>query len=263
MSLIKSKIEKITIIDKQIKLLIQKGNFIKNQNIAKDFFNLVDDFIRIRNEIRKEFTHFDSIEIEDQEVIDILRKISSEKDFIADLVINVLDKDSTNNLHELSDAEIDELSSEVLFSWIGPREYVEGIIEVGVLVTNTTLPKIFQSYLEQARKCYAFQQYDAVNALARIILEIALRDICVQCGYIIELQDHKEFYNKYPPKNLINFVAEGKLKDEIKELYYERLSPKIHGLEYLLDKNVQIELKNTLRLVEKLYDKHRVNFRTV
>jgi len=83
-----------------------------------------------------------------------------------------------------------------------------------------------------------------------------MRDICVRKRYIEKIENHETFYKKYPPWSLISKVSNKEFKNEITNFYYKKLSPIIHGFKRVHDKDVRIELKNTLNIVEKLY---RVN----
>ncbi|RMF92975.1 MAG: hypothetical protein D6734_11055 [Candidatus Schekmanbacteria bacterium] len=259
MNAIEKKIKELNDIDEELNSQIQHGSFIKDKEKIKVFFGQIEKFLNIRTQIRKEFTSIDAIELKDMNLMKTLRRVSAGEDFIADIVVKELNiKSNEDDQYDLHDQDIDDLAFSTLFSWFGPKEYIEGLIEIGVMVTEVTIPKILIQYLEEARKCYAFQQYNAVNALSRTILEIAMRDICIRKGYIERLVNHKESYKKYPPRKLIDKISSGELKKEIENLYYDKLSPTIHGFRSFLDKNVNIELRNTIRVVEKLYDLHKI-----
>ena len=132
------------------------------------------------------------------------------------------------------------------------------MIGVGGLVTNINVPKILHDYLDEARKCYAFQQYNAVNALSRTILEIAMRDICIRKGLIEDIADPEKSYKKYPPSKLIDYVSTGNRNKNIRKLYYNRLSTLIHGYRSLSNENIGIELRDTMKTIEELYEYHNI-----
>jgi len=260
MEKLEQQLKKIIEIDNDLKKRIQNEEFFSDIEQFKEFMHKVKQFRKIKLEIQKQFLHHNTIKLKDNILRKILQDISSGKDFYADIVVKILYKElSKDNDDQLCEQEIWDLSFESLFSWFGPREYIEGLIEIGVVAINTKIPKILSDYLEDARKCYAFQQYNAVNALARVILEIAIRDICIRKKLIQEINDPKEFYKKYPPKTLIRLVANGDLKSKIEDLYYDRLSPLIHGFRSFSSKKVSIELKDTMQLIEKLYEYNNIN----
>jgi hypothetical protein len=260
MKTLKEKIKLLQDTDNKLNEIIQGEDFLNSDEKIRSFFEDIFLFNEMLIEVKKEFVQLDIFNLSESNLKSFLKEISSGKKFIADIAIetfgsNILDD---IDIRSLDEDEVIQLASETLFSWFGPREYVEGLIEIGVLVTNATLPELLKSYIEEARKCYAFQQYNAVNALARIILEIAMRDICIRKGFIKKMDNNKDSYNKYRPWKLINKVASGKLKERIEILYYEKLSPTIHGFESFLDRDVKIELRNTIQMVEELYELNKI-----
>src|SRR5687768_13231106 len=84
------------------------------------------------------------------------------------------------DLTEMDDP--DRIGSELLFSWISPAEYGAAIAAVSVLIAPFKVPQELQSFLREARQCYALGQYSAVQSLSRTILEAAVNDIAVRTG---------------------------------------------------------------------------------
>ncbi len=88
--------------------------------------------------------------------------------------------------------EIEELGPELFYSWFSHFEFVEGLYEIGSVVLATgCLPSTLVGFVDEARHCYAFQQYRAVCSLSRTILEIAMRDLVVKTGVL-----PADFYNR-------------------------------------------------------------------
>lgn len=85
----------------------------------------------------------------------------------------------------LTEDDFEELGRESLYSWMSHIEYAEGLYRAGALVVACgEIPKNLQSFTSEARLCYAFQQYNAVCALCRTMLEIAVRDLALGYGVI-------------------------------------------------------------------------------
>ncbi len=261
MNLIDKDIIQFLKIDEEIKTQIKNGDFLKEKQKIESFFSKILEFCEIRLEIKKQIAVHPIITFKDTDLKEVVKKISKQNEFTADIVLKTLNKnlDECSEMVNFNENEIDELSSKILFNWFGPREYIEGLIEIGLMVTNVHIPINLKRYIDEARKCYAFQQYNAVNALARIILESAMRDIAIRKKHIILIKNHKQFYKKYPPRKLIKKVSKNALKTRIEKLYYDKLSPQIHGLKNISDSDVKIELKHTIDIIEELYRINSVN----
>jgi hypothetical protein len=81
----------------------------------------------------------------------------------------------------LSNQELEELGSEFLYSWTSHYEFVEALYEIGSLILATgQVPQALEQLVDEARHCYAFQQYNAVSSLARTMLEVAMRDLLLR-----------------------------------------------------------------------------------
>lgn len=260
MNSLENKIIKLLHIDEEIKTAITNGNFLQEKSNIQSFFNKIFEFCEIRLNIKKEIAENPTVIFNDFSLKQVVIKISDQKEFTADMVLKTFDKNSDEciEMTSLNENEINDLSSKILFNWFGPREYIEGLIEIGLLITNVDIPINLKRYVDEARKCYAFQQYNAVNALSRIILEYAMRDIAIRKNYITVIENPLEFYKKYPPKILINKVSKNELKSKVESLYYDELSPQIHGLRNTIDRDIKIELKDTIIIVEELYRKNNL-----
>jgi len=82
---------------------------------------------------------------------------------------------------ELTQEELDKLIFDEFYVWFGPYEYIEKLYSIGSLILAVgQLPKHLKSFVNEARECYAFQQYAAVYSLCRTILEICIKDLCIK-----------------------------------------------------------------------------------
>jgi hypothetical protein len=100
----------------------------------------------------------------------------------------------------LSEQEIEALGSELLYSWISHYEFVEALYEIGsVVLAVGNVPATLARVVDEARHCYAFQQYGAVCSLSRTMLEIALRDLAVKTGALpADSENVKEVRSRLP-----------------------------------------------------------------
>ncbi|MGH7596496.1 MAG: hypothetical protein ACREOI_09090 [bacterium] len=225
------------------------------------FWEQAVNIVQLKKEIENEFSKTGIFIVGNKDAELMLQKINSKQLLFADLVIRSFEQTTKTKLDlETRDwNELYEIASNELFSWFGPTEYIERLIEIGALVLGINIPKELESIVEEARRCYAFEQYIAVYSLCRTILESAMRDICLRIGKIEKIEDTKIFYEKYRPKILIKFVSNGdsELKERVKKLYYERLSAIVHGLKLSDTNGVQSAFKETIIMVQELYQKNQ------
>ncbi len=214
--------------------------------------------------IKNEFTKSSVFVINDQEAKSVLQKINSGELFFADLVIRSLEEATRKKFNlEMTDwNELYEIASNELFSWFGPADYIQRLIEIGVLVIDIVVPKELEVLVEEARRCFAFERYIAVYSICRTILEVSIRDICLRIGKIQVIDDRKQFYEKYRPGKLIRLVSNGnfQMEERIKDLYYDRLSSIVHGLELSTSSGVQSTFKETMMVVQELYQNNQPEF---
>ena len=77
---------------------------------------------------------------------------------------------------ELSHEEVDELSKDQFYSWFSGLDYVQARYEAFSLISAVdNVPDELQGFLDEVRECYVFQRHQAVYALCRTALEIAVR----------------------------------------------------------------------------------------
>lgn len=177
---------------------------------------------------------------------------------------------------ELSSEELEELGTLHFYSWFSHYEYVEGMYRVGALIARIgSLPENLGSFLQEVRQCFAFQQYLAVCALCRTVLEISVRDLYNIEGFNDSESDVSQIAKSYfedkkrgrhyktvedydiPLSDLRNVLC--KLPDykpfywRIRNLY-EELSRVIHGSKTIYGNEAEEKLKMTLQLIHDLYE---------
>jgi len=228
------------------------------------FLQQAVEVVLLKNKLNTEFVKSSTLILDDENAIGLLTKINSGKLLFADLIIRSFEEVTGKQLelNKLDWQELNALASDHLYSWFGPTEYIERLIEIGSLVLNISIPKELDSIVNQARQCYAFEQYIAVYLLCRTILESAMRDICLRIGKIEKIEDTKIFYEKYRPKDLIKFVSncDSELKGRVEKLYHERLSAIVHGLKLSDSDGAQYAFRETIMMVQELYQKNQSRF---
>ena len=136
---------------------------------------------------------------------DRLRALLLERPFVATEDPAVKEILSGIELKDIEDK--DTVGSELLFSLISPAEYVAGLAQVQVLIAPFQIPANLECFLEEARQCYAFGQYAAVQSLSRTILETAVTDIGVRIRKLPAEILTQNMSRKYPAEQRIRIVA--------------------------------------------------------
>jgi hypothetical protein len=234
----------------------------------KNFEALIDlslKYLRAKKRVKTKLLDQPTIKVLDQKALKVLRDLVGDKslpaDNIADKLIAALrditkEKGDLPPLEYLDDEEIESLGSDLFYSWFSHYEYLEGMFEIGSLVAKVSVPENLRSFIEEGKKCYAFQQYNAVYSLCRTILEASIRNICsrkklieARRGNVINLEDYRWC-------DLRDAVSPRGLKDQINKLY-SRLSSLIHGRKAIVKKDEAKEaFKMTLNVVHALYNYH-------
>lgn len=110
-------------------------------------------------------------DINDKFAKEILHKISQGEALPAERAFqgSVLEEYFVDELHE---NEIEQLGSDLFYSWFSHYEYIEGLYNIGSLILSIgKIPENLVHFIHEARNCYAFQQYSAVYSLCRTILD--------------------------------------------------------------------------------------------
>ena len=162
---------------------------------------------------------------------------------------------------DLDDDELEELGAQELYSWISHVEYANGLFKAGALIANCgSLPNTLQTLLGEARQCYAFQQYNAVCALCRAILDVSVKDIATQCGVLRQDEDNvvQLVRRRHETLNdLINALTHRPSFSHLREpLHNIRRStnPVVHGGRSASEDSASATLGATLITVHRLYE---------
>ena len=219
-----------------------------------DVLNLLGEYVLFKKELKALMAGLPVIQVHDQSARTLLLKVSQEIPLETDTLINLIEQKSDEpvEFEALDDDEINDLGEDLFYSWINHWDYVQDLYRIGSLIVAYSVPEALQVYVEEVRKCYALQQYNAVVALSRTILEAAIRHTCERRGLIQKQGKRVSDIDAYRPAELIRKVSTGAQRQRIQDLY-TRTSTLIHGQNLARSDDALSTLKDTLRVVNELY----------
>lgn len=228
---------------------------------SKEMLKLLDEFRLLKKTLKIGLIDTSIPKINDKKAKEVMHRIIAEHVFEADKIIAHFEGVSGEklNVNELDPEETDQLESDLFYSWFSGYEYVNGLYEIGTVILGTAVPKILMKFVDEARSCFAFQQYNALCSLCRTILEVAVRDICKRKQFIKENNDNVipfDNYNKDNISQLINKISWGELRKKIKDIYYNKTSFLIHGHKTIKRKEAKELFRETIMVVQYLYSKN-------
>lgn len=237
--------------DKKVVRCVVEGDFDKLPTLISEFRN-------IKIKVKKHFSELTVVESADDKIRDILSRV--QREFPTDNIINNLEKNFGDDISffELSWDEAEEIGSDLLYSWISHYEFVRDIFKVNTLILRTTIPDALYKYINEARSCFAFQQYNATISLCRTILEAAAKNICEEKGFF---EPHGEKVIEINPEifnQLIKAISSGKLKKRAVRLYYRDACPVVHGDKSITSIEAITILQNTTEIVQQLYSSNKM-----
>jgi hypothetical protein len=213
----------------------------------------LQEYVKIKKRIKITLIDNPVVKVSDPTAQDILKKINQD-DFQADRLIRIFESQSDEpvSLADLDETEIEKLGSDLFYSWYSHYEYIEALYDIGSLIVGISIPKSLNSYVSEARSCFAFQQYNAVYGLCRTILESAVRHTCERKGLLRKTGANVIDFESYKPSELIYKAAQGKLRERLKDIY-SNTSTMLHGHKTINSKDAKAMFRNTLEAVQDLY----------
>jgi hypothetical protein len=220
---------------------------------VEDLGRSIVEFSEMRKRVKTTLLDFSVAQIHDPAARELLSRINQNDHFEADKIVLAMNTESGRSirLEHLEDADIDKLSSK-LYEWFSHYEYIEGLYEIGSLIVGVSVPTALHSYLEEARQCYAFQQYNGMNALCRTVVEIGLKHYAERKKLL-----HRAAYkigdlDAYEPGKLIGIVNTPGLREQARNLYC-KMSTTLHGTKQINGEEAKSTFKEMLSVVQDLY----------
>jgi hypothetical protein len=224
----------------------------KNVTISSlpSLLTLLTRFSQIKKRLQGNRAEASAIPVEDPEVKSILQTLNpnSIQTFYSDDIISVIETYLGASFQELTDYEIDELGSKLLYTWISHHEYVSDLFKISTLIIRKDAPKHLSIYIKEAKNCYAFQQYNAVLTLSRTILEAAAKDLCFAINPF--LSKPKKFN-----KAISTVSSEEEIKERANRLYGDT-SDVVHGKKVVTKQEAATVFTKTIAIIQELYSTH-------
>ena len=238
-----------------IKLIIEA---LCNANIDDNFIKLLSEYIVLKKEAKKLLAVSPTIQISNRDAQEIIRKISHGESLEIDKYIDSIwaELNQEFDWEEFDWNEIEALAEKHFLTWLNHLTFTQEFISISSLILGVNIPDILKQFVKEVKYCYAFEQYLAVYALCRTILETSIRDMCIRKGIIKRNKDNIIDYSKYRIyEDMIYKVSSGKLKEKIIDIYKDT-SFLIHGHKIIDSTKAREMFKMTIKTVESLYKTH-------
>ena len=214
-------------------------------------------YVALKKNLKERLLAQPVVSVDDGGAAEILRKISSGEGLPCDGFIERLEAhaDAEGNFGSLDPEDIENLGDALFYSWYSHHDYIAGLNELGSLVLRVSVPETLTRLVDEAKKCYAFEQYNATYGLCRILLEASVRDICFKKQLLPEGADNIVYIEKYKWSELRDKVSFGELRERLKTLYGE-LSSLIHARKTINREEARQVFAETVQLIQDLYSYH-------
>lgn len=211
-------------------------------------------YMELRKSLKTRLLDRSAIPVTDADAASVLRKISTGDGLPSDKVIERLAAHSDEELpvEEFDDVDLEELASELFYSWFSQYEYVMALAELRPLIPRAAVAESVSQLVWQVKSCYAFQQYEAAYALCRMVIEASVRDICLRCRLFPDLGNNVVLFEEHKWHKLRDRVSSGPLRERLRILYAE-LSAVIHSRKSVTKEEARGAFEETLQVVEQLY----------
>ncbi len=223
----------------------------------EDFSNALAEYLTLKANLKQQMLDESTISVEDPESREVLRKIGRNDSFRSDEIVKRI-KDGTGEdlaVEEVDEADLERLGSDLFYSWHSHEEYVSALRELRPLILGCETSESVIRLVEQIKRCYAFQQYDAAFGLCRTLLEASIRDIGVRRGLFPDREESAVLYDYIKSSVLRDRVSSGHLNETLRKLF-DRLSKVLHARRTVGQVEARRAFGDTLLAIEKLYESH-------
>lgn len=223
---------------------------------AEGFQTALVQYLNLRKSIKTHILDRTVASIDNADSLSVLRKITTGEGLPSDKLFNRLSAESgSGHPEDFDDADVDELGSDLFYSWYSHHDYIRGITELRPMVVRSTAAKNVDRLIRQIKNCYAFQQYDAAYGLCRTLIEASIRDICLRCQLFPDLGENVILFEEFKWNQLRDKVSSGALRERLKHLYSE-LCTLLHARKSVTRDEARRAFEETLQVVEQLYAAH-------
>lgn len=229
----------MTLQDKALRLRDLEGQVVQAiDGHTENLHHMLGEYLELKASLKRKILDESAISVEDARAREVLRKIGEA-------------------VEEIDEADIEQLGSDLFYSWYCHQEFLRALAELRSLILRCDTPESVERLVEQIKRCYAFQQYDAAFALCRTLLEASIRDICVRRRLFPDLSANAVLYEKLTWYKLRNKVSTGDLNGKLEDLY-TRLSKVLHARRTVMFNEARDVYLETLRVIEELYEVHKL-----
>jgi hypothetical protein len=223
---------------------------------AKDLTAALNEYQALRTDIREQLLDPSVVSISDTRAVALLQKITTGEGLLTDKLLKQLyaPEDVPN---ELDGIDLDQLGSDLFYSWFSDFEYIKGLAELRPLAIRGEVGESVSRLIRQIKNCYALQQYEAAFSLCRTAVEASVRDICVQRKLFPDLGENVILFEEFKWSTLRDRVSSGQLRERLLVLYRE-LSTVLHGRRTVSKEEARHAFENTLQTIERLYAAHNL-----
>ncbi len=248
-------IQKLCDIDKEILGVLKKTD--------TDFDSLqssITKYIEIRKKLRRETMESSVALITDPAIKELFIKIKDGHGLKSDTIIETLFSlinEEEYKIDDLAEDEIEDLGSDLLYSWFSHYEYIQGLADLRPLTFSAAPNQRITTFISEIKKCYAFQQYNAAYSLCRTLIETCVREIIVKNELMPDIKDDSILFENHRWYELRIAVApeNSEIESDLKNIY-SKLCKIIHGRQTVSKNECKFGFKTTLEVVEKLYSVH-------
>ena len=237
---------------KQIeKLYVKAVTEYKNDELIK----LLEEHLKLKKEIKTTLMEHHVIKVQNKLAQEIIQKISLNIPLLLDRKIDLLIPEDIT-VSELTEEEIEELGSNLFYSWFSHYEYITRMYDISALILNCgEIPNYLEKFVSEARNSYVFQNYLAVYSLCRTILEIGVRDMGVRKGFLKE-KNGKIIHQKSYRMELIDLIdmatkGKGRIRNKMHQIR-KKTNFLIHGRKTVSPEEAKEMLKTTLKVIHEL-----------
>ncbi len=267
--------KKIIKTDKRYLTLIKSSD----HRDVSEIVDLIIGAVKLVNEIKLALAEHDPecLEIDDKDIREILKKIREDKPLLtAGAYITLseyLKPSSTDAINpDISDfaANYSDQLFELFHSKFDINSYICNKLQVGPLLTSSSLPDELNNYFYELKEAYAYGLHKSCIALCRMLLEISFADClykqkcykdAVSLSRKAKDNPHFEFslFENINIASSLNIISENLKKNAHKirlngnkTVHYKKEYSKndyIHSLEIIM---------NTITIIESLYTQTKV-----